>query len=266
VICIAEKIKEALQAVINSFESGNIPEAIAYSTFPVPNIPSSKWSLLNRTLVFLSGTFDARDWKSVNRHVKKGARAIYILVPRFMHRENDKGEEEECLARFIARPVFRVDDTDCEPLDYQKIKLPEFPLIQKAKEWGISVKAVPGNYRYHGYFSRSRNEIGLATKEETAFFHELAHAAHQKVTGDNKNGQCWKQEIVAELTAAVLCRMVGKTSKYFGNNYRYVAHYAAKAKLSTTQACMKVIGDVERVLAMVLDSDMNQQASVDIQG
>ena len=172
-----------------------------------------------------------------------------------MYRENDEGEEEKFLAGFMARPVFRVEDTDGEPLDYQKIELPEFPLIEKAKEWGISVKAVPGNYRYYGYFSESRKEIGLATKEETVFFHELAHYAHQKVIGNDKNVPGWREEIVAELTAAVLCRMVGKTSKYLGNNFRYIKHYAEESKFSPTQACMKVIGEVESVLSMILAID-----------
>ena len=49
--------------------------------------------------------------------------------------------------------------------------------MEVAQEWGISVKAIPGNYRYSGYFSQDRREIGLASKEETVFFHELAHYA-----------------------------------------------------------------------------------------
>jgi hypothetical protein len=246
---------------MNAFESGNIPEAIAYSTFPIPNIPSSAWSLLNRTLMFLSGTSDARgfrQWQSINRHVKKGGKAIYILVPRIVCRQSETGQEENYLAGFMARPVFRVEDTDGEPLDHQKMELPDFPLIEKAKEWGISVKAVPGNYRYYGYFTDGKKEIGLATKEETVFFHELAHAAHCRVLSDDKKVSSWRKEIVAELTAAVLCRMVGKTSKYLGNNFRYIKHYADKSNLSPTQACMKVIGEVESVLALILASEGNQ--------
>jgi len=250
---------------MNAFESGNIPEAIAYSTFPIPNVPSSTWSLLNRTLMFLSGTSDARgfrQWKSVKRHVNKGGKAIYILVPRIVSRETEAGEEESFLAGFMARAVFRVEDTDGEPLDYQKVELPEFPLIEKAKEWGISVKAVPGNYRYYGYFSDGQKEIGLATKEETVFFHELAHYAHYRVLGDDKKSSSWRKEIVAELAAAVLCRIVGKTSKYLGNNFRYIKHYADKSKQNPTQACMRVIGDVEKVLALILAFDENKCPSM----
>jgi len=116
---------------------------------------------------------------------------------------------------------------------------------------GISVKAVPGNYRYFGYFSQDRKEIGLATEEESVFFHELAHAAHQRILGELKKGQDWKQEIVAELSAAALCKVVGKTSKHLGNSYRYIERYAKSANLTSWQGCMKVMSDTEKVLNLI---------------
>ena len=251
---MTKTIKTALKKILGCFESGNLPKAISYSVFPAANIPSSKWSLLNRILMFLSDTQDARgfrQWKGVNRYVKKGAKAIHILVPRIMKRENDEGDEEERLAGFMAKPVFRIEDTEGETVEYEQIELPNIPLIEKAKEWGISVKPIPGNHSYYGYFSHERNEIALASKEETVFFHELAHAAHKRLVGTNKSQQ-WKKEIVAELAAAVMCQIVGKTSKYVGNNFRYIEHYAKKANLTPVQGCLKVISDVEKVLGLIL--------------
>jgi hypothetical protein len=219
-----EKVRQALESIVQKFKEGDIPEAIAYSMFPIPNIPASKWSLLNRTLMFISGTSDARgfnQWKMVGRYVKEGSKAITILAPRFTMKETDDGEEKKpILVGFLAVPVFKVEDTDGEPLDYQKIELPELPLIEVAKDWGISIKAIPGNYRYFGYFSQDRKEIALATKEESVFFHGLAHAVHQRVLGELKRGQDWKQEVVAELSASVLCKIVGNTSKHLRNSYR----------------------------------------------
>jgi hypothetical protein len=78
------KVKQVLASIVDTFKSGRIPEAVALSSFPVPDIPSAKWSLLNRTLMFLSGTADGRgyrQWQQVNRYVKKGSKAFYILVP-----------------------------------------------------------------------------------------------------------------------------------------------------------------------------------------
>jgi len=189
---MAASIHETVSGIIASFESGDIPEAIAYSMFPISDIPSAKWSLLNRTIMFLAGTQDARgfrQWKQAGRYVKKGARCFRILVPCFIKTENEEnGEIENTFRGFMCRPVFRVEDSDGETLDYEQLELPDFPLIERAKEWGISIKAILGNYRYYGYYIPGRNEIALATPEESIFFHELAHAAHEK---DQRDTEGW---------------------------------------------------------------------------
>ena len=47
----------------------------------------------------------------------------------------------------------------------------------------------------------------MATEEESIFFHELAHAAHSRLEKEFSNIESWKKEVVAELSAAVLCRL-----------------------------------------------------------
>jgi hypothetical protein len=157
------------------------------------------------------------------------------------------------LKGFFALPVFRVEDTDGAALAYEQITLPPFPLLARAKEWKIAVKAIPGNYQYYGAYLPGKQEIVLASKEETVFFHELSHVAHQKVKGELKTGQDPFQEITAELAAAVLCQLVGKSAgKHLGTNYQYIAAYARKAKLTVHQGCLRVMGDVEKVLNLIL--------------
>lgn len=248
-------IKQVLDSIIGKFKDGDIPEAIAYSMFPIPDIPSSKWSILNRTIMFLSGTHDARgyrQWQQADRFVKKGSKALYILVPFIKKVETDDGERE-ALYGFGCKPVFKVEDTDGHPLEYEQIELPELPLIEKATEWNISVKAIPGNYSYRGYYSSKTNEIALATEEECIFFHELSHAGHDRILGGLKKGQNPTQEIVAELSAAVLCHMVGKTGeKYLGNSFKYIERYAEKLNISAYSACIRVMNETEKVLSLIL--------------
>ena len=250
------KIQAILSSIVARFESGDIPEAVAYSMFPVADIPSAKWSLVNRTFQFFAGTSDGRgfqQWKTANRFVKKGAKAFHILVPYIKTEENEEtGEEETTLKGFMACPIFRVEDTDGEALDYEKIELPALPLMERAREWGISVKAIPGDYRYYGYFAYDKKEIALATPEEKTFFHELAHAGHEKIKGGLTPGQDPFQEIIAELSAQTLCRLVGKSGeKYFGNSARYISNYAEKAGISAHAACLKVLSDTEKVLNLI---------------
>jgi antirestriction protein ArdC len=157
------------------------------------------------------------------------------------------------LAGFLTKGVFSYEQTDGEPLPYREIKVPDLPLLDRASAWGISVKAIPGNFKYYGYFSPHRNEISLATPEEKTFFHELAHAAHKKLKGRLKRGQDPWQEIVAELSAQALCRMVGKRPEdSSGNSYRYIERYASSLNLSPLKACVKVIGEVEQLLGLIL--------------
>lgn len=277
-----EKVNQVLEGILARFESGEIPEAIAYSVFPGADIPSAKWSLVNRILMWISGTKDARgikQWNRVGRVVKKGAKSFTILAPRLVKREingngqssSDEGieeftsedvmssetplgnREEKILTGFLAVPVFRVEDTEGKPLDYENLILPPLPLLDVAESWGVPVRAIPGNYRFRGFFDIERNEISLATEEESVFFHELAHVAHQKLSGKLQSGQDWKQEIVAELSAAVLCAIVGKTSRSLGNSYRYISGYAEKADLTPVQACLRVIKDVEGVLNLIFN-------------
>lgn len=252
-----DKIKDVLGDILDAFKSGLIPATIAVSVFGPKNIPAAKWSLLNRTIMFLSGTGDARgfhQWKQANRSVKKGAHAIYIFAPRFV-RKKEEGEDQ-ILTGFLTVPVFRFEDTEGEPLDYENIELPALPLKDVAESWGICVKAIPGDYQSYGYYSPKRKEIGLASKDESIFFHELAHAAHERVIGKLSPGQDPWQEIVAELSAQALCFIVGKTSKHMGNSYQYIDTYAQKLNISPLNACVKVLGEVEQVLDLILNPSL----------
>ena len=90
------------------------------------------------------------------------------------------------------------------------------------------------------------------------FFHELAHAAHEKVKGNLKPGQDALQEIVAELSAQALCRLVGKQAKdSTGNSFKYIDRYAAELKMSAHKACLRVLSETEKVLNLILKGGEN---------
>jgi antirestriction protein ArdC len=252
-------VKEVLNSIVERFQSGDIPEAIAYVTFPIANIPSTRWSYLNRLFMIFSGTTDARgirQWNQVGRTVKKGAKAIYILVPRFIKTQGrTKDEEEHILKGFLAKPVFRVEDTEGEPLEYEtESPITDLPLMERAQEWGISVSGISHRFTFYGMYVPREKAIVLATPEETVFFHELSHAAYEMTVCDLLPGQRWDQEIVAELSAQALCRLVGKQpNDTLGNSYRYISHYAKEAGLSPVTACLTVLEKVEKILSRILE-------------
>jgi hypothetical protein len=258
------RVKEVLNKLLDEFKNGTIPEAVHYSMFPRFNIPSNSWSLLNRLTMYFNNTEDARgykQWLSVNRHVIKGKTAFDILVPTFEKKlSEDTSEEKIVLKGFCCGSVFRVEDTDGEVLDYQKLILPKFPLIERAKALGVSVKAIQGNDSYYGSYEPQNGLIILATPEEKTFFHELCHLADHKLKGEIKLKQDPLQEIIAELSAQALCRIVGKTlDKQFGNSYRYIENYAKELKITPYNAVLQVIKDVDAILSYLL---VDKEASV----
>lgn len=258
-----EKAHQVLQEIVQLFETGDLPEAIARTTISMPDIPARKWSLGNRLLLWAAGTLDARtflQWQAAGRHPCKGCKAIYILQPITykLQREEEVPEDKEevHLAGFKVKPVFRAEDTEGAPLDYQLEPSEPPPLWEVAEAWGVQVRYLPqtveGVYGYH----RSgglRIEIGLHTHDTQVFCHELAHEAHSRVRGSLKGGQHWDQEIVAELTAATLCRLLG-TQPNEGASYRYIRHYAESAGQDVGRACMAVLRDVEACLRLILEA------------
>ena len=147
-----EHVKQTLDAVLERFRSDEIPEAVAYAMFPIPDLPSTRWSILNRTIMLINGTCDAQGISAVaagsKRFVRKGGQgALHILMPadpeerstaRTMQRKVHRLRLQSCQA------VFRVEDTDGEPLEYENLDPgPHTADRARSSEWGITVRAVP---------------------------------------------------------------------------------------------------------------------------
>lgn len=268
-----DKVIAACDRILEMFESGQLPTAVARTTIQALNseLPSSKWSLGNRLLMFLNGTDDARgfrQWEEVKRRVKKEARAFYILGPctklvteKPTTAECQEAEKEKVIVTgFRSIPVFRYEDTEGEELiypDYTPAELP--PLADVAKTYGIAVKYGPFTKRFYGCYRPSKKEIMLCTHDVDTFFHELAHGIHNTIR-HLQGGQHADQEIVAETVAAVLCEMYGYQG-YLYHGYEYIKHYASAANgTETVKAIMRVLADVQKILEIILHSisDKNQ--------
>ena len=257
----SEKAKASLNRIVELFKSGNIPKALAVATIPPQSgIPSARWSLSNRVLQFLADTSDARgfkQWKKAGRTVKKGARAFHILGPkaRTITDTDDDGADKEkvIVTGFFAIPVFRAEDTDGDPLPYEPTTPP--PLADVAERFGLSVSYQTFASQYYGYYQGESKRIVLATHSAQVFFHELAHAAHERVEGKLTGGQVPSQEIIAELTAATLAQMYCQDSN-LGFSYEYVKRYAKKSKKTIERACLAVINTVGCVLDEILNTQL----------
>ncbi len=171
-----QRVSETLNKIVELFKTGNVPQAISIATFPPFDVPSNAWSLTNRLIMIINGTSDARgfnQWKDINRYVKKGSKAFHILAPWISKKKDmcapqQDNEEKpvhisQLLRGFLAVPVFKVEDTDGDELDYQKLELPKLPLLDVAKNWGIDVAPVAYQGGWFGYYRPDKDEIRLAT-------------------------------------------------------------------------------------------------------
>ena len=257
----AERAKSQLSRIAEMFSSERLPDMLAKSYLEPTGSPSDKWSLGNRLIMTMEGTYDARgyrQWQKVGRHVKKGTKAIYILAPRVgkaVEKDKETGEETErrFVAGFIGIPVFRYEDTDGADLETVKNAPKQLPpLAEVAERWGIKVRFDGTRHGEFGSFSKSDGEIRLCTDDVSTFFHELAHLAHSRIE-DLKPGQDARQEIIAQLVACTLARSYGYDNGVDGYTYNYVAHYAASGDPETVgKACYRVLGMAEKVLDMIL--------------
>jgi len=248
---LSEKAQMSLDKVVEQFKTGDLsPICYAVRLQLDPEAPASKWTLSNRVLAYIqTGSLDCRgyhQWQAVGRQVKKGSLSAYILRPRLVKKTNADGEDEQRLIGFAPVAVFSADDTEGDPLPgYTPIKMP--PLADLAAKLGIDIDYQPLPPGVYGSYQPLKDEIRLATHDEATFFHELAHAAHNRVEGELKGGQHEEQETIAEFSATVLMELYG-IRDHTGNAWHYISLYAADPLVAVTKA----LATVEKVLAFLL--------------
>ena len=256
-----------LVGIVKQFSQKQFPLMCAKSFISAPGIPSSSWSLGNQIVMRMSGTADARgynQWRKVYRNVKKGAKAMHILVParRKIIDHNDDDREKHIISGFITSPVFRYEDTEGAPLpEYKPAVLP--PLLKLAEHEGIDVKWVNSKFGEYGSIDTKGKIMTLSTDSVDTFLHELVHWYDRKNVKVWKNGQDPEQETVAQLGACVLSEMYGYNVKEF--TWNYIASYArSDSPEKVGKMCLKVLGRVQKAINNMLeDAKVEQQPHKD---
>jgi hypothetical protein len=258
------KFAKSIEKIIDIFASGKIPDAVAHSVIPMPDIPSAKWKgLRNRILVFVHTEMVGKDmdcrtfkqWKDVGRYPTGKGTGFDLWRPNIRKKE-EEGEEKTYVTGFRSFSVFSLSDTKGKEIKTVDIEPPTAPpLIEVAEKWGVNVKYTFTSSSW-GSYSPSQDAITLATHDESTFFHELAHAAHNRVLkkrGEKiQGGQHPFQEIIAELSAATLGLLVGRQTGTEGRSYRYIENYAKEQGIGTVEACRAVLDDVDQCLQLIM--------------
>ena len=267
-------IQNAVVTLMAIFQSGNFPAQVAMTIIRKAEgdtIPADNWSFANRLLMTAQGTNDARgfrQWNECKRYVKKGSKAIYILAPltkKVVEKEENTDEETAriIVVGFRPIPVFRLEDTDGEPLptfDYTPKTYP--PFFDVAEKLCVKVEYKALRSDYYGRYTSGQRKIKLCSEDAVVYYHELAHAVHDTFVDLRKCDKA-KKEIVAELSALVLCEISG-VSGYQWQGYKYISAYCADSKPETAlKKAMSVLNDVEKIVSIVLDASEDKLPTQD---
>jgi len=248
---MSTKSEEAITHIVEQFKSGNISKAFRAVMIKseATDMPSEKWSFSNRVLAYMqTAELDCRgyrQWEAAKRNVKKGSQAAYIWGP--CVKPDPKDKDKTIVIGFTPIPVFSVADTEGEPLppppDYSPEQLPALALM--AEKLGISVTYQPLPPDRYGDYAPSKDRIRLGTHYAKTFYHELAHAIHNRIEG--LKGVKSHVETVADFAACVLMAIY-EGEDTTGNTWEYVQVYNPKDPI---KAIMKALKTVEEIVKFI---------------
>lgn len=177
------------------------------------------YSFNNMLLLMRAGATNVmgfRQWHSVGRSVKKGARAIWILAPRFKKKEEEKDSESQLIG-FISVPVFDYEQTEGAALPavmtHSQGRAEMATLKETAEKLGFSVNFSSLPYDVGGYITDkgviTLNAVRPEIDHIGTIIHEVSHGLlkHHEVTNEKKNRQNSEQE--AELLTFLICKHFG---------------------------------------------------------
>lgn len=126
-------------------------------------------------------------WQEVGRHVKRGAKAFYILRPINVKLDelDDEGNPKTITRFKPVKSVFRLEDTDGEPLP--ELELPEWSRERMLGNLAIELASDFPTYNGNVQGLSEGRTIYInpvAKYPEKTFFHETSHCVHGHTEGD----------------------------------------------------------------------------------
>lgn len=186
-----------------------------------------------------------KSWIKLNRMVRKGEKAIWILAPMSKKEIDAQGIEKQKMIGFRTVPVFDISQTDgeelpevCHKLSGEADSVIYDNLVKVATGIGFKVSMEildgPNGYCNHGtkqIVIESRNDSIQQTK---TLAHELGHAIMHETSYERH-----LMELEAESVAYIVCANLGIESDDY--SFGYVAGWAGEKAVDNIKASAKVI-------------------------
>jgi pcfD len=224
-------------------------------------------------------------WKSFDRHVKKGEKALKIWAPYQVTRKDEKGKpvlnkkgQEVKDARFRLVPVFDVSQTEGKELPQPVYELEGTHqdyanLYRAAKETaaakGIAFEISKEPMEAHGFYSPTDSKIviraGMSERETlSTIFHEMAHAdLHNPKSLEGQHLTRTTKELQAESVAYVVANHYGlDTSSY---SFGYLAGWSKEPdSLADLEAQLSIVQQEAKDLIQRLDTAFEKYQSKEV--
>jgi antirestriction protein ArdC len=246
--------------IISLLEKGTVPWNCPWSTVSgiLRNLTSNKvYRGVNLFLLAFSG-YSSQYWltfkqcKELDGNVKKGEKGWPVLFWKSLRDDNRNDQDpEEDRPRFVARYYTVFNATQTEGIDFPQptIQNQEFDPIIQCEQIVSEMPNKPSiaHDEQRAYYSPLQDIVnvpqGIYFSEESEYystlFHELAHSTgHQsrlnrpsltESKGFGSDPYC-HEELVAEMTAAMLCGYTGIDGATIENSAAYISHWIEKLK------------------------------------
>jgi hypothetical protein len=206
-------------------------------------------------------------WRRLNRFVRKGEKAIWVLAP-MVYRNAEDGEANRVIRGFKFVPVFDIAQTDgeglpsiCNRLEGDDPKGRYAQLVTVAQSFGFTVEDHEFNGSANGDCCHTDHRIRVETTNTPAqrvktLAHELAHALLHK-SYDNRA----LAELEAESTAYIVCHVLGLDSGDY--SFGYVATWAGNGDqaISGIRASCERIQKSAAAILQALETMADDQAA-----
>lgn len=180
-----------------------------------------QYSLYNQIILWFAGCSQVagyKKWKELDRTVKKGEKAIWILAPWFKkvnkEKEEDQEKQKEILHGFFSVPVFDISQTEGEPVKRGLTTSSDidFEELRKATEkagWIVVFKAL--EIAKGGYVTSDNGEITLNSNlDELENTGTLVHEwVHKELKHPNNGIPPRVAEQQAETATYLVCKVLG---------------------------------------------------------
>lgn len=276
--------------IIKDLESGVIPWEKPWINTSGTEVARSHndgrvYSLLNQMLVGIPGEYVTfKQAQKEGGHIKKGAKAMCVVFFKIHYKEvkdkdgnvvlmEDGSEKTASVPVLKYSNVFNLEDTEGLEKKFVQSKGPvtdNLPMTEIDAAMGKYLESSGVTLRHYeqgrSYYSPAQDEVILPHMNQfenvesyyATLFHELGHSTgHQKRLarefgnqfGDDKYS---REELVAEITSAVLCNHFGiDTAKVNRNTAGYIQHWL-KAIKEDNHMIVVAAGRAEKAVNMIL--------------